>query len=69
MPKRILDKFKSQSKKAAEDAIKLQWSNTRWAGDIARCVASRVLDIDLPDKKIKVCVQSTLAPRDADGMF
>ena len=65
MPKRVLDMFKSQSKKAR----KLDESNRRWAEDIAEFVASRALDTDFPDKKIQVCVQSTLAPKDVDGKF
>lgn len=69
MSKRVLDMFKSQSKKAAEDARKLNKSNIRWAESIAGCVVHKALDIDIRKRKIKVCVQSSLTPRDAGGMF
>lgn len=69
MQKRLFDKIKPRFKKAAEDARKLYESDERWAVDIAECVTSRALDTDFLDKNIKVCVQSSLAPRDADGIF
>ena len=61
--------FMSQSNEAVVKPRKLNERARRWAEHMAQFVASRALDTDFPDKKIKVCVQSTLAPRDVDGKF